>query len=117
MNQDFTIRNIKNCTFRQILLDHCKKSFDDFLQHKVKTSNFENEDEEEKHLKFKSRLIGNIRFVGEINTRNILSNQILESVFDQLLQEENINDDIIEGALVLIQQVGKTIDDDTTKKK
>ena len=42
--------------------------------------------------------------------RGLLSDNILHSVFESLLEEKNINDDIIEGAIVLMSQVGKTID-------
>ena len=41
--------------------------------------------DEEAVLKFKDRLLGNIQFVGELNRRNLLSENILISVFDMLL--------------------------------
>jgi hypothetical protein len=41
--------------------------------------------DEEEMLKFKERLFGNIKFVGELNRRNLLSENILISVFDMLL--------------------------------
>jgi len=41
--------------------------------------------DEEAQFKFKDRLLGNIKFVGELNRRNLLSENILVSVFDMLL--------------------------------
>jgi hypothetical protein len=71
-------------------------------------------------LKFKERLFGNIQFVGELNRRNLLSENILISVFVMLLAiggayEDFINDDTVEAATLLINKVGYLIDDKLLK--
>jgi hypothetical protein len=65
----------------------------------------------------------NIKFVGELNRRGLLSESILISIFDLLLSVENkkqlqfVNDDTVEGAIVLICKVGPMIDDKIKKSK
>jgi hypothetical protein len=71
-------------------------------------------------LKFKERLFGNIQFVGELNRRNLLSENILISVFVMLLSingayADFINDDTVEAATLLINKVGYLIDDKLIK--
>jgi len=52
------------------LLKNCKNSFEQFFTEDTKLL-FESKDEE-KMLKFKSRLFGNINFVGELFRRGLL---------------------------------------------
>jgi hypothetical protein len=72
-------------------------------------------------LKFKHRLFGNIKFVGELNRRNLLQENIIISVFDMLLAVESqeylvfVNDDTVEGSCVLMNKVGYLIDDKIKK--
>ena len=42
----------------------------------------------EQLLRFRHRLHGNIKFVGELNRRNLLQENIIVSVFDMLLAVE-----------------------------
>lgn len=77
--------------------------------------------DEEQLFKFKERLMGNILFVGELNRRNLLSENILISVFDMLLavnsdsQANFVNDDTVEGACILMNKLGHIIDDKINK--
>jgi hypothetical protein len=65
----------------------------------------------------------NIKFIGELNIRALLSESILISIFDMLLSVESknqlqfVNDDTVEGATVLICIVGPMIDDKIKKLK
>jgi hypothetical protein len=65
----------------------------------------------------------NIKFVGELNRRALLSESILVSIFDLLLSVENkdqlqfVNDDTVEGATILICKIGPMIDDKIKKSK
>jgi hypothetical protein len=68
-------------------------------------------------LKFKSRLFGNINFVGELFRRGLLQESIILSVFDMLLvvdsndtQLEFINDNTVEGAVILMEKIGQMLD-------
>lgn len=72
-------------------------------------------------MRFKHRLFGNIKFVGELNRRNLLQESIIFSVFDMLLaietseQQSFVNDDTVEGACVLMNKVGHIIDEKLRK--
>jgi len=59
-------------------------------------------------------LFGNIQFVGELNRRNLLQENIIISVFEMLLGMEGsaqyLNDDTVEGATVLMNKIGNIID-------
>jgi MIF4G domain len=79
-------KNMKNCQFRKLLLKNCKASFDQFFTEETKKL-LESKDEENL-LKFKARLFGNIKFVGELFRRGILQESIILSVFDMLLAVE-----------------------------
>jgi hypothetical protein len=68
-------------------------------------------------LKFKSRLFGNINFVGELFRRGLLVESIILSVFDMLMVVESnatqldfVNDNTVEGAVVLMEKIGPMVD-------
>jgi len=68
-------------------------------------------------LKFKSRLFGNINFVGELFRRGLLVESIILSVFDMLMAVESndaqldfVNDNTVEGAVVLMEKIGPMVD-------
>lgn len=110
---------LKNSTFRKTLLAECKSSFDQFfLQDKEKRAAMDTE----ALYKYQKRLFGNVKFVGELNRRNLLQESIIISVFNSLLgvndvngQRESVNDDTIEGATVLMNKIGYLIDDKIAK--
>lgn len=105
---------LKHSTFRKTLLAECKHSFDQFfLQDKEKRKAMDTE----ALYKYQKRLFGNVKFVGELNRRNLLQESIIISVFNSLLgasdaaQREFVNDDTVEGATVLMNKIGYLIDD------
>ena len=114
-NLKATTKNIKISQFRKLLLKNCKNSFDEFFTEDTKKI-LESKDEEEL-MKFKSQLFGNITFVGELYRRGLLQESIILSVFDMLLsvetfgpQLEFINDNTVDGAVVLMEKIGHLLD-------
>ncbi|TNV85454.1 hypothetical protein FGO68_gene13109 [Halteria grandinella] len=109
-----TVKNIKNSKFRANLLTNCRSSFDQFFTPEVKKIIEKNDNEE--LLKFQHRLYGNIAFVGELNRRGLIQESIILSVFDMLLAIETngqldfVNDMTVEGAVILIEKIGITLD-------
>eukprot|EP00347_Sterkiella_histriomuscorum_P005403 403356747 len=109
---------LKFSIFRKTLLNECKISFDQFfLQDKAKRQAMETE----AMFRYQKRLFGNVKFVGELNRRNLLQESIIISVFNQLLgaqdqnQREYVNDDTVEGATVLMNKIGYIIDEKLVK--
>jgi MIF4G domain len=114
-----TVKNIKGSQFRKSLLNFCRTSFDQFFT--LETKELLEGKDDEKILKFKHRLFGNIMFVGELNRRGLLQESIILSVFDMLLGVESkdeqmtfINDQTVEGATVLMTKIGELIDSKLT---
>lgn len=109
---------LKHSTFRKTLLAECKSSFEQFfLQDKAKRQAMDTE----ALYKYQKRLFGNVKFVGELNRRNLLQESIIISVFNSLLgasdpnQRESVNDDTVEGATVLMNKIGYIIDEKIAK--
>lgn len=109
---------LKNSTFRKTLLAECKEIFDQFfLQDKAKRQAMD----AEANYKYQKRLFGNVKFVGELNRRNLLQESIIISVFNSLLgadgqsQRQFVNDDTVEGATVLMNKIGYLIDEKINK--
>lgn len=107
----------KHSEFRRTLLEYCKQSFDTFFD----TAKLLEKKDLEEEIKFKTRLFGNIKFVGELNKRGLLAESIMISIFDMLLvtegnqRLEQVNDDTIEGACELMNKIGYIIDDKINK--
>lgn len=80
----------------------------------------------EEVLKFKHRLFCNIKFVGELNKRDLLAESIVISVFDMLIClketdeeriKERMSDDTVEGACILMNKIGHIIDERIKKEE
>src|SRR6478672_2999680 len=61
-----TVGNMKYSEFRKALLNFCKGSFDQFFGQAEMVKQME----EEEQYKHKDRLMGNVKFLGELNRRN-----------------------------------------------
>ena len=76
-------------------------------------------DDQEELIKFKTKLFGNIKFVGELYNRGILAESIILSIFDMMIAHKNkttqylsrLTDDTVEGACILINKIGFRIDE------
>lgn len=84
-DKKLTVANLKQSEFRETLLKHCKASFETFFSKEFQEKRRTLDENDEEYMKLKSRLMGNIKFVGELNRRNLLSESILISIFDMLL--------------------------------
>lgn len=112
--------NLKHSEFRKTLLEFCKTSFDQFFSEQAKETR--KTMDEEQLMKFRQRLFGNIKFVGELNRRNLLSESIIISVFNMLLGIEEqyknkVDNDTYEGANILANKIGYLLDEKLYKLK
>ena len=66
-------------------------------------------------MRTKHKLLGNIDFVGELYKKDLISNVILDSIFESLLginsHSKQVNDMTIDAALNLINKLGAKIED------
>lgn len=79
----------KPCTFKLLLLNKCRTEFENRAQ---ATKAFEKNDgiplttdEEEKRTLAKRKMLGNIKFIGELGKLNILAERVLHECIQQLL--------------------------------
>jgi len=73
---------------------------------------------------FQQKLFGNLQFIGELYRRKILSQNIIDSVFESLLEidsnsDNKINDLVVEGAINLMNKAGQQYEQniEATKKE
>lgn len=105
------------CTFRLLLLNKCKTEFENRSQSEA----FEQkhgtilspEDEERRHLA-KRKMLGNIKFIGELAKLEILSESILHKCIQQLLRgdSQDMSEDL-ECLCQILRTCGRILD---TKK-
>lgn len=117
-NEAAKIANMKLSMFRKTLFDVCKQCFEKFFDPEEKKKS---ESDTEKAIYFKLKLYGNLDFVGELYRRKILPETILNTVFESLLgmadMTDTINDLVVEGAINLMNKVGKTYEANVLSSK
>lgn len=98
---------MRNSLFRKSLFNVCKMCFEKFFDHEERTKQISNPDTA---VLFKTKLFGNIDFVGELYRRRLLPHTTMVSVFESLLGisevDQKIDDLVIEGAINLMNKVG-----------
>jgi len=112
MNAHFKKNPIEGCDFRKILVGACQRTFEMNLRASPPpTGSLSYEDQYEAQVKFKTRMLGNLRFVGELLVRKLLVGKILLAVAEELL---SIGDGAsIEAAVTLLEVAGPSFDRDS----
>ena len=102
--------NMKNSMFRKSLFEVCKQCFEKFFDSEERNKQMTNPDTA---VLFKTKLFGNIDFVGELYRRKLLPHATLISVFQSLLgiSESSIDDLVLEGAINLMNKVGQSFEE------
>jgi hypothetical protein len=107
-----TKQNIAKSNFRKALLMSCRESFDKLFMTEQEFLALE----EEQQLKTKDKLMNNIKFVGQLFKAKLVSEKIIGSIFDQLMNGKDDNKELVttrtvEGAITLVTKVGPELDD------
>jgi len=112
MDKHFKKEPIDGCDFRKILVGACQRTFERNLRVAPPVdSNMSYEEKYEAQVKFKTRMLGNLRFVGELLIRKLLVGKILLAVAEELL---SIGDGAsIEAAVTLLEVAGPSFDRDS----
>lgn len=100
-----------SCNFRRVLLDQCQASFEKSLlpPPELSSEGTSEEDRLEAQNKYKQRMLGNIRLVGELLVRKMLSPRILIACIEELISQP----DRLESLAALLTTVGPTFDTPT----
>lgn len=96
-------------SFKKLLLNECQASFERHLQPPKELQTMD--DPEERILaevRYKTHMLGNIRFVGALLARKMLASKVLLAIMDELLTEPS--PEALESAAALLTVVGPTID-------
>lgn len=92
--------------FRRAIVTECQRSFERYLKpaDNVRRQGLSYEDEYEEEVKLKTRMLGNMRFVGELLVRRLLAGRVLVAVSDELLSAGGEAE--LESLAVLLTVVG-----------
>lgn len=105
------------CTFRLLLLNKCKVEFEHraqaLLQHGPETL-----EEDERRQMAKRKMLGNIKFIGELGKLEILSESILHRCIQELLGTRRGDDpsEDLECLSQIMRTCGRILDSDKGKK-
>merc|ERR1712224_1049572 len=109
LNSHFEKQPIEGANFRKLLVAACQRTFEQNIQTQPQVDvNLSYEDRYEVELKFKTRMLGNLRFVGELLVRKLLSGKVLLAVSEELLSVGDAAS--IEAAATLLTVTGPAFD-------
>jgi hypothetical protein len=109
LNSHFQKEPIEGADFRKVLVGACQRTFEKTLRLQPEVDkNLSYEDRYEIELKFKTRMLGNLRFIGELLVQKLLAGKVLLAVSEELL---SVGDGAsIEAAATLLTVAGPAFD-------
>lgn len=117
--------NDEKITFKRVLLNKCQEEFERGEREQEEAEKIENEGEvkltpeerEEKRLKARRRMLGNIRFIGELYKKSMLTERIMHECIKKLLGEFfNPDEEDVEALCKLMSTIGRIIDHPKAKE-
>lgn len=121
---DLSVDNEK-ITFKRLLLNKCQEEFERGEREEEEANKVEEEGEvkqsaeerEEKRLCARRRMLGNIRLIGELYKKRMLTERIMHECINKLLgQYQNPDEENIEALCKLMSTIGEMIDHPKAKE-
>ena len=121
---DFSEDNEK-ITFKRLLLNKCQEEFERGEREQEEANKADKEGEikqteeerEEKRIKARRRWLGNIRLIGELYKKKMLTERIMHECIKKLLgQYENPDEEDVEALCILMSTIGEMIDHPKAKE-
>ncbi|XP_024043629.1 eukaryotic translation initiation factor 4G [Citrus clementina] len=121
---DFSEDNEK-ITFKRLLLNKCQEEFERGEREQEEANKADKEGEikqteeerEEKRIKARRRMLGNIRLIGELYKKKMLTERIMHECIKKLLgQYENPDEEDVEALCKLMSTIGEMIDHPKAKE-
>ncbi|XP_068655929.1 eukaryotic translation initiation factor 4G-like isoform X2 [Aristolochia californica] len=114
---DFNEDNEK-ITFKRVLLNKCQEEFERGEREQAEADRVEEGDNkqsegqrEEKRIKARRRMLGNIRLIGELYKKKMLTERIMHECIKKLLgQYQNPDEEDVEALCKLMSTIGEIID-------
>ncbi|XP_017636079.1 eukaryotic translation initiation factor 4G-like isoform X1 [Gossypium arboreum] len=113
------IEDNEKITFKRLLLNKCQEEFERGEREQEEANKIEEEGEaklseeerEEKRIKARRRMLGNIRLIGELYKKKMLTERIMHECIKKLLGEyENPDEEDVEALCKLMSTIGEMID-------
>ncbi|XP_052211313.1 eukaryotic translation initiation factor 4G-like isoform X2 [Diospyros lotus] len=121
---DFSENNEK-VTFKRLLLNKCQEEFERGEREQEEADRADQEGEvkqseeerEEKRIRARRRMLGNIRLIGELYKKKMLTERIMHECIKKLLgQYQNPDEEDIEALCKLMSTIGEIIDHPKAKE-
>merc|ERR1719247_715938 len=95
-------------TFKKVLLNQCQESFEENMRPQSGFDELEGDEKIEALVKYKTSMLGNIKFVGNLLVQKMLSSKIIFQCAEQLL--EGRTDETLETLCVFLTAIGPVFD-------
>jgi len=106
-----TVEQEAKSNFKRILLNQCQNSFEQYLEPPEGFDGLAGDELYEAQVKYKTRMLGNIKLVGELIRHGMLAPKIALSVAAELLRDDPIvRDERLETLAVFLESVGSSLD-------
>ncbi|KAK1425090.1 hypothetical protein QVD17_20434 [Tagetes erecta] len=112
-------------TFKRLLLNKCQEEFERGEREEEEANRSEegdikqtDEEREEKRVKARRRMLGNIRLIGELYKKRMLTERIMHECIKKLLgfDQKNPDEENIEALCKLLSTIGEMIDHPKAKE-
>lgn len=106
------------CSFRLLLLNKCKTEFENRTETLEQHGGDQSLEEEERRQLAKRKMLGNIKFIGELGKLEILSESILHRCIRELLKTKKDDDpsEDLECLCQIMRTCGRNLDSDKGKQ-
>lgn len=102
------------CNFKRVLLNQCQSSFEQYLEPPEGFDGLVGDELYEMQVKYKTRMLGNIKLVGELIRHGMLAPKVAISVATELARDDAlVLEERLETLAVFLETVGPGLDDPT----
>lgn len=118
------VKDDEKITFKRLLLNKCQEEFERGEREQAEADKAEEEggakqsegEREEKRIRARRRMLGNIRLIGELYKKKMLTERIMHECINKLLgQYQNPDEEDLEALCKLMSTIGEMIDHPRTK--
>ncbi|KAL6903789.1 hypothetical protein ACP4OV_004602 [Aristida adscensionis] len=113
------VKDDEKITFKRLLLNKCQEEFERGEREQAEADKAEEEggakqsegEREEKRIRARRRMLGNIRLIGELYKKKMLTERIMHECINKLLGEyQNPDEEDLEALCKLMSTIGEMID-------
>lgn len=102
------IGNDPKFSFKRLLLNECQSSFERHLTPPAGLAEMEAEERTEAEVRYKTKMLGNIKLVGALLARKMLASKVMLAILEELLADPT--PEALESLAALLAAVGPTFD-------